>query len=181
MDAQDIETYLADLGVALGSQGVQRPFRILLVGGAYMLTQIGNRPATKDIDVLLQDVPDPSAWPLYRSFQAATRAVAAQHTLPANWINDVIGDALRDYGPIPQGTLWRVYGPLEVYVPDAAYILALKIVAGRAQDIQDARALCQQVGVSTRADAQHIVDTYITDQHIKRLHRVDKTLVQLFP
>lgn len=181
VNTQDIETYLADLGAALVSQGIQQPVRILMVGGAYMLTQIGNRQVTKDIDVLLEDIPDPSASPLYRPFQAAARAVATQHNLPTNWINDVIGDALRNYGPTPQGTLWRVYGPLEVYVPDAEYILALKILAGRAQDLLDAEAICQRLGVSTRAQAQQILDSYITDSQIQQVSGVDATLAALFP
>lgn len=181
MNAQDIEAYLADLGLALGNLGVQRPFRVLMVGGAYMLTQIGNRPTTKDIDVLLEDIPDHSASPLYLPFQAATRAVAVQHTLPTNWINDVIGDALRAYGPTPTRTLWRVYGPLEVYVPNADYMLALKILAGRAQDLLDAEAICQQLGVSTRAQAQRMVDTYITASLIQQMSGVDTTLDALFP
>lgn len=181
MNAQDIETYLAELGLALGNLGVQQPIRVLMVGGAYMLTQVGNRQVTKDIDILLEDMPDPNVSPLYRPFLAATRAVAAQHALPTNWINDVIGDALRNYGPTPQGTLWRAYGPLEVYIPDAEYILALKILAGRRRDRADIRALCQQLGVSTRADAQRIIDTYITDQQIMGLNHVDSTLARLFP
>ncbi len=44
MHAQDIETYLAALGQALQDLRAQRPMRILLVGGAFMLTQVRNRP-----------------------------------------------------------------------------------------------------------------------------------------
>ncbi|HUY79183.1 MAG TPA: hypothetical protein VMV29_20615, partial [Ktedonobacterales bacterium] len=61
------------------------------------------------------------------------------------------------------------------------YILALKILAGRRRDRADIRALCQQLGVSTRADAQRIIDTYITDQQIMGLNHVDSTLARLFP
>ncbi len=50
MQAQDIITYLAELGQELQNLGVQYPVRILLVGGAYMLTQVHNRPTTNDID-----------------------------------------------------------------------------------------------------------------------------------
>ena len=44
MHAQDIETYLANLGQALQQLRVQRPVRILIVGGAFILTQMHNRP-----------------------------------------------------------------------------------------------------------------------------------------
>ncbi len=59
MNAQDIEDYLAELGQELARLGIQAPFRILMVGGAYMLTQVGNRKTTRDIDVLLEDMLDP--------------------------------------------------------------------------------------------------------------------------
>lgn len=181
MSARDIEAYLAELGQELQSTGVAQPVRLLMVGGAYMLTQIGNRPSTKDIDVLLEDIPDSSASPLYLPLQSAVRAVAARHGLPLNWVNDVIGDALRNYGPTPTGTTWRVYGPLEIRVPDRAYILALKLLAHRAQDEADIRVLCHELGVSTRDQARRILDTYITDDQIKRLSHVAAALAQLFP
>lgn len=181
MNAQDIEGYLAELGQELQNAGVAQPVRLLMVGGAYMLTQIGNRPSTKDIDVLLEDIPDPHASPLYHSLQRAVRTVAARHGLPMNWINDVISDALRNYGPTPTGTIWRVYGPLEVLVPERAYILALKLLAHRAQDEADIRVLCHELGVSTRDEARRILDTYITDDQIKQFSQVDAALAQFFP
>lgn len=181
MTARDIEGYLAELGQELQNAGITQPVRLLMVGGAYMLTQVGNRPSTKDIDVLLEDIPDPSASPLYLPFQQAVRAVAVRHGLAANWLNDVIGDALRNYGPTPTGTLWRVYGPLEVSIPERAYILALKLLAHRAQDEADIRILCQNLGIGTRDEARRILDTYVTDDAIKQLSDVDTALDQLFP
>ena len=55
MHKKDIETYLAELGQELHDLGVQRHVRILLVGGAFMLTQVKNRQTTDDVDVLLKD------------------------------------------------------------------------------------------------------------------------------
>jgi hypothetical protein len=181
MTAQDIESYLAELGQELQAAGVTQPIRILMVGGAYMLTQLGNRATTKDIDVLLEDIPDPSVSSLYLPFQQAVRAVAARHGLAANWINDVIGDALRNYGPTPTGTPWRVYGPLEVLVPERAYILALKLLAHRTQDEADIRILCQELGIGKRDEARRILDTYITDDTMKQLSDVNAALDTLFP
>lgn len=181
MTTQDIESYLAELGQELQNAGITQPVRLLIVGGAFMLTQVGNRPSTKDIDVLLENISDPGTSPLYLPLQNAVRAVAVRHGLPTNWINDVIGDALRNYGPMPTGTPWRVYGPLEVLVPERAYILALKLLAHRAQDEADIHVLCQELGVSTRDEARRILDTYITDDGIKQLSDVDTALSQLFP
>src|SRR6266851_102260 len=83
MQAQDIEHYLADLGQELQQRGVQHPVRLLLIGGAFMLTQIHNRPSTNDIDVLLKGIEPSPTSPLYQTFKAAVRAVARKHTPPA--------------------------------------------------------------------------------------------------
>src|SRR5712691_8558987 len=106
MQAQDIETYLADLGQALQHSRVQRPVRILLVGGAFMLTQVHNRPTTNDVDVVLKDIYDPITSPLYQTFKAAVRAVANSNRIPVTWINDLIGDFLHNASVVPEGVLW---------------------------------------------------------------------------
>ncbi len=64
MQEADIESYLADLGQGLQNHGLLQPVRILMVGGAFMLTQLHNRPSTQDIDVLLKDITDPAGSPL---------------------------------------------------------------------------------------------------------------------
>jgi len=84
MDAPEIEACLADLGQELQAVGVGQLIRILVVGGAYMLTQLHNRSSTGDVDVILKDIDDPSTSPLYPAIQASVRAVAQQHGLPSN-------------------------------------------------------------------------------------------------
>jgi hypothetical protein len=93
----------------------------------------------------------------------------------------VIGDFLRDTSKIPQGTLWRTYGPLEVYVPEGAYILALKLLAGRPKDRGDIQDLCAQLHIQTRLQAQTIVDQYIPDKQVQQINDLARTLDTLFP
>ena len=181
MQAHDIETYLADLGQELQQVGLQRPVRLLLIGGAFMLTQLHSRRATNDVDVLLKDVDDPTSSPLYQLFKAAVRAVANRNQLPMTWMNDMIGDFLRDSTRVPQGTLWRTYTLLEVYVPEAEYILALKLLAGRPKDRGDIQLLCQQLHIVTRVQAQQMVDRYIPEKQVQQLNNLDMTLSTLFP
>src|SRR5215471_10099100 len=161
MQVVDIERALAALGQELQNLGVHKPIRLLLVGGAYMLTQIGNRPSTNDVDVLPKDVELSTTSPLSQAFHTAVRMVARKHGLANTWLNDLIGDFLRDTGTAPEGTLWRSYGMLAVYVPPSDYILALKLFAGRPKDRQDIASLCQLLQVRTRAQAQQLVDRYI--------------------
>jgi hypothetical protein len=83
-----------------------------------LFTQLRSRRATNDIDVLLVDIDDPTTSPLYPMFKAAVRAVAGRNRLPLTCMNDLLGDFLRDNTRVPQGTLWRTYAVLEVYVPE---------------------------------------------------------------
>jgi hypothetical protein len=62
---------------------------------------------------------------------------------------------------MPRGTLWRRYGPLHVYAPPKQYILALKILAGRDQDLADCRILLPQTHIRTRKQAQRVLDRYL--------------------
>jgi hypothetical protein len=181
MHAQEIESYLVELGQELQRLGVQHPIRILLVGGAFMLTQIQNRASTNDIDVLLIDGEDSTTSPRYQTFRAAVRAVARKNKLPSNWLNDIMGDFLRDTGTAPEGTLWRTYTMLEVYIPPSDYILALKVFAGRPKDRDDIESLCQQLQIRTREQAQQLVDRYIPNTQVQQLNQLDETLDELFP
>jgi hypothetical protein len=181
MQAQDIEHYLADLGQALAELGQQPPLRLLLVGGAFMLTQLGSRRTTNDIDVVLKDVDDLTASSLSGRLKTAARTVATRNQIPVTWINDVIGDFLRDTSRVPPGTLWRIYGPLEVYVPESAYILALKLLAGRPKDLGDIHDLSSQLHIHTRAQAQTIVDRYIPNKQVQQINNLERTLDSLFP
>src|SRR5712692_9921801 len=148
MQAQEIETYLAELGQEMQKLEVQHPIRILLVGGAFMLIQVRNRSTTDDVDMLLKDFEDSANSPFYGTFKVAVQAVANRNKIPMTWINDVIGDFLRDVSTIPEGTLWRKYAMLEVYFPPNELYLALKLLAGRQKDRDDIHALCQQLRLS---------------------------------
>jgi len=180
MQAQEIEMYLAQLGQELQDLGVQHPVRILLVGGAFMLLQVQNRRATDDIDVLLIDIEDATTSPLYPTFRAAVRAVTTRNRLNSSWLNDVIGDFLRDASNVPEGTLWHRYGKLEVFLPPKEYILALKLLAGRTKDMPDIKALCQQVNIQTREQAQQLVDQYIPGKQLQQINHLNDTLDQVF-
>jgi uncharacterized nucleotidyltransferase DUF6036 len=180
MQAKEIETHLAELGQELQEMGLQRPIRILLVGGAFMLTQIKNRQSTNDIDIVLKDVKDSTTPWLYQTFKAAIRSVALKNKMPNSWLNDVIGDFLRDLGNVPEGKLWRRYDKLEVYLPSEEYILSLKLLANRPKDQEDILALTQQLKIRTREEAQRLIDRYIPDKQLQQMNNVEDTLADLF-
>ncbi len=131
--------------------------------------------------ILLKDVDDTTTSPLYRTFKMAARAVANRNHIPGTWINDVIGDFLRDTSFVPQGTLWQQYAMLEVYVPPGEYILALKLLAGRQKDRDDIYALCRQLKIQTQKQAQQLVDQYIPNKQVQQINDLDEKLSFFFP
>jgi hypothetical protein len=148
MQAHEIEHYLAELGAALESQGITKPIRMLLIGGAYMMLLASAPRTTDDIDICwLEEGED---------FQRAR-----QYALPPNWFNYLTQLLIYDKIIMPRGTLWKRYGPLQVYAPPKEFILALKILAGRDQDLADCRLLLPQTRVRTRRQAQRVLDRYI--------------------
>lgn len=180
MQAEEIESYLAQFGQELADRGVGQPVRMLVIGGAFMLLQIHNRLTTDDVDVFFKDIEDTSISPLYQQCKDAVRAIASRHHLKGNWLNDRMGDSLRETGRVPPGTLWRTYGVLEVYLPPAEFILALKLMAGRQKDRADILALCQELQIRDREQAQRLVDLYIPDKELQQLSELEDTLDEFF-
>ena len=66
MNSRQIEHYLGFLGQKLA--GMQTKASIILLGGALMVTQIGNRKSTQDIDVVI-------ATNDQRTYQTIQRAI----------------------------------------------------------------------------------------------------------
>ncbi|GCE50921.1 hypothetical protein EI42_02265 [Thermosporothrix hazakensis] len=150
--------YLQALAEELGSRRIGKPVQLLLVGGAYMLYFVRNRSVTKDVDVVPVSFPDTmNADKETKAFRSAANAVARRFGLRRDWVNDVVAAFAPEPGPT---TLWRDYGALQIYVPDAAYILALKLLSGRDRDADDIEALCEMLHIETREQAQELVDRY---------------------
>jgi hypothetical protein len=181
MDSHNIELYLQDLGDELELRGFKEPVRIMIVGGVFMLLMVKNRKSTEDVDVVLMDMEDTTnTTPQTKSFQVAVRAVARKHKLKRTWMNDDVAFFIRDMAPNPQPDLWRKYKMLHVYLPSKEYILALKLMVYRLKDMNDIEALCQELGVETREQAQSIVDRYVPDERWQTEYRLEDTLDELF-
>ncbi len=96
-----------------------------------------------------------------RALRDAVQAIARRYTLPPNWFNYLTQMLIYDKIIMPRGKLWKRYGPLHVYAPPKEYILALKILAGRDQDLTDCRILLPQTHIRTRQQAQRVLNRYI--------------------
>ncbi len=153
MDKQDIERNLQLVGQELAASG--RTGAILIVGGAVMVAVVGSRGATRDIDASFEREA--------MAIRAAVQHIAKVEGLPDDWLNDGAKGFL--YSPPPL-TLWRRYPGLEVYVPALEFVLAMKIVAGRLQDLADAKELVRYVGITSPQTVLDILKRYIPKRYL---------------
>jgi Nucleotidyltransferase of unknown function (DUF6036) len=154
MDRGDIERYLQLLGQELQARNTTGD--ILLLGGAVMLLEVGNRATTQDIDASFEG----ANASLIRQ---AIKIVAQQEGLAQDWLNDGAKGFLYSQPPT---ILWKHYPGLKVYIPSLDYILAMKIVASRPRDIEDVRALIQKLHIPNEQALLSIVSKYVPQQRI---------------
>src|SRR6266568_6840059 len=160
MKAEDIENYLSQLGQELLKRGIQEPIHLLLIGGAYMLLLTNTARNTDDIDIFWLEEEEGLQRAL-RPLQEGVIAVAEANQIDPNWLNYMTQLLMYDLVIVPEGNLWKTFGPLHIYAPPQEYILALKIFAGRDKDIEDCKILMRQVKIGKRKKAKIILDRYI--------------------
>jgi hypothetical protein len=155
MDSTQIEHALGFLGQKLVE--MQTNVAIILLGGAFMVTQIGNRKSTQDIDVVIAT----NDRHTYQTIKQAIQLVANEKHLPSTWMNDDVTIIVDQIGKPKTPRLWKIFSNLSVYIPELEYILALKLFSGRPQDDRDIHALSQRLHVHTQEHAWSIVHVYI--------------------
>jgi hypothetical protein len=184
MEEEEIELYLAALGEELARQGFTDPVRILVVGGVFMVCAMKSREATEDIDAILLDYPEMTEKPrteAIKKFIRARNAVATTHHLTRNWLNDTARQFLFDYAPNPgEPSLWKSFGPLQIFFPQGEYVLASKLMMFRPKDYDDIEALLQAYHIETRGQAQALVDRFVPDKRWQDHYELSKNLDQLF-
>ena len=179
MDSNEIDTYLRALDAELAQRPIKKPVRIVVVGGVYMLFFLRNRAATKDVDIIPLDFPD-TTNPTRETkvFRSAVNAIAKTFRLRRDWMNDVVA-AFTQPLPAESLVLWRDSPNLQIYVPRADCMLALKLLAGRPRDAEDIAALCAELAIHTREQAQALVDRY-AERHWQEEYLLQATLDALF-
>jgi hypothetical protein len=171
MQPQDIECYLVALDQALFDQGIVTPIPVLLLGGAYITLQINARRATNDIDVfpfVQGDTDQATGIPLAVALYLAIQAVTEQYRLRPTWFNTIRIGALQPRGVVPQRKLWKKYQVLEVYLPEPEYVLVQKLLIHRRKDRQDIVYLLQTLGITEHAQAQALLDRYVSPEEQKQ-------------
>lgn len=155
MNSKQIEQYLGFLGQKLDE--IQIKATIILLGGALMVTQIGNRKSTQYIDIVIA-TNDPAT---YRAIQRVVTLITQEKKLSPTWLNDDVTLIVDQIGKPRALKHWKTFSNLTVYIPELEYILSLKLFSGRPQDDSDIKALAQQLQVRTKEQAWEIVNLYI--------------------
>lgn len=180
MKAGEMTDYLSQLGQELTKAGLQEPMHVLLIGGAYMLLVVDAPRSTDDIDIFwLENNPLPEQ--AIDALRAGIEAVAIKNKLEVDWFNSMTHLLLSDQVLVPEGRLWKHFGPLSIHIPPKEYILALKMLAGREKDLGDCEILLQTSKIKTRAQAQRLLDRYIppTTQEMNA-QEIRRSLDELF-
>lgn len=137
LSREKILSLLRELGDELAARGVRT--RLFVVGGAAMSLSFDDRRSTRDIDAFFEPSPE---------VRDAAAAVGARNGLDDGWLNDGAKGFLP--GTDPGATLALDQPSLSVQLASAEYLLAMKIVAARAeQDFDDIRALYGVLGLTT--------------------------------
>jgi len=179
MEGKEVETYFVALNEALANQPIKKPVRLVVVGGIYMVCFIKNRASTKDVDIVPLDFPDTmNPNQETKVFRAAVNVVAKQYGIKRDWMNDVVASFTPELDP-SSVILWHDYPNLQVYVPQPDFILALKLLAGRERDEDDIVALSEALNITTREEAQTLVDRY-AEKWWQRECNLETTLDALF-
>lgn len=156
MDKDDIEKYLQMVGQELHAQELN--LELLLLGGAAMLIEVGNRESTQDVDTyLLSD---------FAALMKAAAVVAAREGLPDGWLNSAAAGFTYGFLRQPEKTLWRTFPGLTIYLPSLEYLFVTKMMAHRLKDQADIIALASKLGIERRKEALSLVEKYVQKQHI---------------
>ncbi len=108
MEAEDIERYLAELGTELKNRELNKPVRVLLIGGAYMLLLANAPRSTKDIDIFWLD--EDGLQRAYAPLRESVQIIKQRHNLDADWLNYLAQMLMYDEVIVPDGKLWKRFG-----------------------------------------------------------------------
>lgn len=156
MTRDDIEKYLEMVGQELEKQGLS--LEILLLGGAAMVIEVGNRESTQDVDTyFLSD---------FTAVAKAAAGIAAREGLPDGWLNSAAAGFTYGFIKQPGRKLWRSFPGLQVYTAALDYLLVTKIMAGRPKDDADIIALAKVLQISMRKDVVALVAQYVPKEQM---------------
>ena len=159
LDKHRITELLDRLGERLRRRGVAAS--VYLVGGAAIALTVADKRSTRDVD----------GWVSDQVVLDEARALAAEEGLAATWLNDNAA------AWVPaRVSARRADGPgLDVQVAPAEHLLAMKMAAMRARDVDDILALARHLGMERASGAEFgrlLTDTYSGEGQLQTILNV---------
>ena len=154
MKAEQIRQYFAELNEELRAMDVKG--EVCLYGGAVMCLVYNARPATKDVDAVFEPV---------RYVRKAAGRVAEAHGLKKDWLNLAVKMFLVPH----ERSVFLDFSHLKVYVPAPDYLLAMKVLAARAdtEDLNDIEFLIDRLSLRSAEQVLEIVKGYYPRKQVK--------------
>jgi hypothetical protein len=153
MTAEEITQYLTELNDELRLIDIKG--EVSLFGGAVMVLAFKARIATKDIDAIFEPV---------REIRTAAHRIAERHALKLDWLNH----AVRMFVVKHQRELLFELSNLRITLPDPDYLLAMKMLALRAEteDENDAIFLIKKLKLDRKDEVLRIVADYYPKKEV---------------
>jgi hypothetical protein len=154
MTAEEITQYLTELNDELRLMDIKG--EVSLFGGAVMVLAFKARPATRDVDAIFEPI---------REIRNASHRIAERHGLRLDWLNLAVKMFVVDH---ERDVLFE-FSNLIVTVPDAKYLLAMKMLALRpnTEDEEDARLLIKHLGLEHPDQVLAIVRGFYPKKEVK--------------
>lgn len=154
MTAEEIKQYLTELNEELCESKVIG--EVCLYGGAVMCLVFNARPATKDVDAIFQPV---------KYIRRAARVVAERHDLNIDWLNYAVKMFVVSH---EKRVLFNL-PCLKVFVPESDYLLAMKVLAARADtsDLDDIKFLVKNLKLGSVEEVLEIMRNYYPHKDVK--------------
>ena len=143
LDRDQIGDLLEELGRRLLDRGVKGT--IYVAGGAAIALEFEERRVTADVDAIFRPA---------ETVREVATAMATEHGLPTKWLND----SVRAFLPPGEDSHARTFSVpgLSVSVASPRYLLAMKMAAGRPQDLHDLILIFRELGITQPEEAADI-------------------------
>lgn len=154
MTAEEITQYLTELNDELRLMDIKG--EVSLFGGAVMVLAFKARPATRDVDAIFEPI---------KEIRNASHRIAERHNLRLDWLNLAEKMVVVEH---PREVLFE-FPNLIVTIPDAKYLLAMKLLALRpnTEDESDAIFLIGKLGIKSRDQAIELVRGFYPNKEVK--------------
>ena len=154
MTSAEIEQYLSEINNELAAKDVIG--EICIYGGAAMCLAFKARPATKDVDAIFEPV---------KTIRGVINKIAEKYGLNEGWLNFAVKMFVVEH----ERKILFDFPNLKVFVPSADYLLAMKVLAMRAEsfDAEDVEFLIKHLNLKNFDEVLDIVAEYYPKKDVK--------------